>query len=357
MAGAVAFVFGLCALSFAAGCVVTAIMLRASAPEEEVVRPPAEPAAPAPRPEQPELRLLVEDFSAKPIHRNPVVGLPALTALEPEPAPDPAFARVVDPPGPPTGDGRVELVEEVDELADEVPEQVDAGPLPDDDSAADGSVADGSVADDSAPDESVADDKVPFVSAEAARFFLAYAARRGSESLLDPEPVADPEAVSEVEQVALADSEPQVDDVEPDIPAAVERPTARFDHGGEASRDGKRREIKLELVPQPSEPETAPQAEPTPAAEASADEPETVFVSCSGLVTEAEPDSTPDLGPESAFGSDSTAEPVHLEAVVPEQGASPEPESVPAQQVLVPNDEFRKRYLRTFEAARRRSSY
>jgi len=220
MAGAVAFVFGLCALSFAAGCVVTAIMLRAPIPDEETAQPSADPVVPAPQPEQLELRLLSEDFSAKPIHRNPVVGRPIPVALKPA-VPDLMFIGVFDPPGP---------LLPLPDSADEVPESRSEG-------------------------DSVAD--------------------------------------ADLEQV---------------------------------------REAKLEPVSQPS-PE--PEADPIPAGP----EPETTFVPRSGLVTESEP------------------VPAHLEAVVPEQGTIPEPELVPTQQIPVPTDEFRERYLRTFEAARRRSSH
>jgi hypothetical protein len=80
-------------------------------------------------------------------------------------------------------------------------------------------------------------------------------------------------------------------------------------------------------------------------------EPDTLFVSCSGLVTDPSPEPEP--------GRDDPAlqpePPTTAEAVVPEQGVNPAP-VVPRQHV-VPNTEFRKRYLRTFEAARRRSNH
>ncbi|TQM83172.1 hypothetical protein FHX81_5590 [Saccharothrix saharensis] len=66
----VAFVFGMCALSFAAGCVLTAVMLRREPPPD----PRPEP-APAPPPRF-EPRFPPEDYATKPIHRNPVMGLP-----------------------------------------------------------------------------------------------------------------------------------------------------------------------------------------------------------------------------------------------------------------------------------------
>ncbi|CAL9350454.1 hypothetical protein SUDANB95_00453 [Actinosynnema sp. ALI-1.44] len=91
MSGAVAFVFGLCALSFAAGCVLTAYMLRRE-PEPEA------PPAVAPEPPPVELKLDVvwppEDYATKPIHRNPVLGLP-VTERPAEPA-RPALTLVPD---------------------------------------------------------------------------------------------------------------------------------------------------------------------------------------------------------------------------------------------------------------------
>lgn len=97
----VAVVFGLCALSFAAGCVLTAYMLRRE-PE-----PPAPPVA-APEVPQVELKLDVvwppEDYATKPIHRNPVMGLP-VTERPTEPARPaltlvPDLQPVVDEPAP-----------------------------------------------------------------------------------------------------------------------------------------------------------------------------------------------------------------------------------------------------------------
>lgn len=75
-----AVVVGLCALSFTAGCVLTSAMLRRE-------RPPVsapEPVVRAPEPAVDE-RWPPEDYATRPIHRNPVLGIP--TAL---PAPEPA---------------------------------------------------------------------------------------------------------------------------------------------------------------------------------------------------------------------------------------------------------------------------
>ncbi|MEU4739979.1 hypothetical protein AB0G02_05860 [Actinosynnema sp. NPDC023658] len=85
-----AVVFGLCALSFAAGCVLTAVMLRRDQPPEQAPEPVEDP--PAPRFEP---RFPPEEYATRPIHRNPVVGIP--TAL---PAPEPARPNLVLVPRP-----------------------------------------------------------------------------------------------------------------------------------------------------------------------------------------------------------------------------------------------------------------
>lgn len=92
MSGAVA--FGLCALSFAAGCVVTAVMLRREQPPPLApeVEPPPSPVVAVEPPA--EARWPPEDYVGKPIHRNPVMGLP--TAL---PAPEPTRPVLVLVPG------------------------------------------------------------------------------------------------------------------------------------------------------------------------------------------------------------------------------------------------------------------
>ncbi|WNV90040.1 hypothetical protein [Umezawaea sp. Da 62-37] len=76
MAGAVAFVFGMCALSFAAGCVVTAVMLRREEGVVSDVAPDVVPVVGLVAAEVPVevLRWPPEDFVERPIHRNPVVG-------------------------------------------------------------------------------------------------------------------------------------------------------------------------------------------------------------------------------------------------------------------------------------------
>ncbi|WP_158843317.1 hypothetical protein [Saccharothrix deserti] len=79
MSGAV--VFGLCALSFAAGCVLTAVMLR----RDRTPEPVTDARVPTMN-----LRLPPEDYATRPIHRNPVMGIP--TALPP---PEPARPTLV----------------------------------------------------------------------------------------------------------------------------------------------------------------------------------------------------------------------------------------------------------------------
>ncbi|MCS7480117.1 hypothetical protein ACFFQW_07200 [Umezawaea endophytica] len=280
MAGAVAFVFGLCALSFAAGCVVTAVMLRNPDPEEAAPEPPAPP-EPVPVPVPP-LRLLLppDAFAEKPIHRNPVVGLPALVKLDHDtPTPDPTFTGVFDPPP-------ARLPVPADEVADQSPppvEEMSFTALPNNGRANWSRV-------DPWTGRSLYDDQALLLEAACTR-------QPTTEPLTDPPPVSAPPL-----------------------------PTAR---------NGEQRPITANLVAQP---ELSPTTEPEPelAPQAAEPEPDTMFVSCSGLVTD------PEL----------TAE---AEPVVPEQGANA-PLVVPKQHV-VPNDEFRKRYLRTFEAARRRSNH
>ncbi|MEO6082729.1 MAG: hypothetical protein ABIQ18_06445 [Umezawaea sp.] len=482
MAGAVAFVFGLCALSFAAGCVVTAIMLRASVAEEETAPPQADPIPLAPQPEQLELRWPDDHFTSKPIHRNPVVSRPTPAALDLADR-----AEVAD---------RVEVVEEVDELADEVPElqperlAADGEPVivpevrPEGES--DGPAGAGelgsTVATEGGPGsvgaaegelgaagvvegepvvaypaeaelieaDSAASGEMPAVGAEAARFFLAYAARQNAALQPEGEPAAEAEQATglaaevssggeldagaepfglaswfttsnpesaEVQPVEQSAGEPksvepvvapEAEQIVPAVPAPRPQVLPRPVQIREASsRKGKRREIKLELVPQPPdaatapETENAPKIEPAPVAEqaqaaevpASVSQPETVFVSRSGLVIEAEvegsltqPEASPAQsepspaqpgaettqlspvqpapaglarpGPAELEAGANPAQP-DPEAVVPEQGVRPESVSslpVSSLPVLVPTDEFRRRYLRTFEAARRRSS-
>ncbi|MEU4762607.1 hypothetical protein AB0H12_05095 [Actinosynnema sp. NPDC023794] len=91
MSGA-AVVFGLCALSFAAGCVLTAVMLRREQPPEPTPQPA--PAVPMPRFEP---QFPPEDYATKPIHRNPVVGIPTALPEPDRPTPRPNLVAVPDP--------------------------------------------------------------------------------------------------------------------------------------------------------------------------------------------------------------------------------------------------------------------
>jgi hypothetical protein len=247
--------------------------------------------------------------------------------------------------------------------------------------------------------------RTPHVRPEAARFFVAYAARQVAEPRLDepvgaseapsrndkrretklelvprpsetePAPRTGPTSATEAPEPAAETPEPaprtdSTSGAEASGPvsglsevASRTEPVPAADAPDPASRTAVASAVEL-LKPVSEVPEPASQLEPTgtvrapkpdPAAtatptteasgasgpSASEPEPEAVFASRSGLVTEAVRE------PESA----------RPEAVVPEQGASPGAESVRAHRVLVPNVEFRERYLRTFEAARRRSSH
>ncbi|MGM1063690.1 hypothetical protein [Saccharothrix sp. Mg75] len=95
MAGAVAFVFGLCAVSFAAGCALTvAVLRRGPAPEDEPVRRTALVEPEARVAEQP---WPPEDYATRPIHRNPVLGIPRALPAQPRLSvvPDPEPERPV----------------------------------------------------------------------------------------------------------------------------------------------------------------------------------------------------------------------------------------------------------------------
>ncbi|GAA1336510.1 hypothetical protein [Saccharothrix algeriensis] len=114
MSGAVAFVFGLCALSFAAGCVLTACMLR-----REPEPPEPEPVAERPEPPRLDLRWPPEDYATKPIHRNPVVGLPL--SAPPAEQVRPALTLV---PSPDAGDGEETAAGEDDRAGQEREDEV-----------------------------------------------------------------------------------------------------------------------------------------------------------------------------------------------------------------------------------------
>lgn len=88
----VAVVVGLCALSFAAGCVLTAFMLRRDQPPEPVPQPAPAPPMPLFEPQFPP-----EDYATKPIHRNPVMGIPTALPAPERPIPRPNLVAVPDP--------------------------------------------------------------------------------------------------------------------------------------------------------------------------------------------------------------------------------------------------------------------
>ncbi|MBY8847917.1 hypothetical protein [Saccharothrix longispora] len=118
MSGAVAFVVGLCALSFVAGCVLTAVMLRREPVPEEEPRQWSEAVEPDVRErEQP---WPPEDYATRPIHRNPVLGIPVpgIPQVLPE---QPRLSVVPDPeperPVEPAAVRRIHLVRDLPEPA------------------------------------------------------------------------------------------------------------------------------------------------------------------------------------------------------------------------------------------------
>lgn len=118
MSGAVAFVVGLCALSFVAGCVLTAVMLRREpVPEEERRRGPEAVEPDVREREQP---WPPEDYATRPIHRNPVLGIPVpgIPRVLPE---QPRLSVVPDPeperPVEPAAARRIHLVRDLPEPA------------------------------------------------------------------------------------------------------------------------------------------------------------------------------------------------------------------------------------------------
>ena len=91
MAGAVGIVFGLCVLSFTLGAALMYVVLR----RREDAAASVEPAAERPVDEtwvpKPAVEPVEDDYDSRPIHRNPVVGLPQL---------EPALASLVEPVAP-----------------------------------------------------------------------------------------------------------------------------------------------------------------------------------------------------------------------------------------------------------------
>ncbi len=332
MAGAVAFVFGLCALSFAAGCVVTAIMLRNTDPAEEQ-RPqqhPTIPQAETPLPEEPELHWPPDDFTSKPIHRNPVMGLRGPPTLHLAPVPDSTTAPLLT------------LVEQVKTRPPTL--SLVGGPSePHPATESDDEIARPKTAEkDPATDHPTTSPKTPHTLDQPAGRLPADAPTALPPTTDNSAPPTEQPRIPAIPQ-AIANTTPSDEqEARPDNAKAETQPTTQPqkhhpDQPHKAkpapkdpAHNKKRREIKLKLVPQP---ETAQEAAAPPAAM----EPDTMFASRSGLVSEQQEATEP---------------------LVPEQGVGSKPEStVPAQQTLTRNDEFRKRYLRTFEAARRRSNH
>ncbi|HWO59324.1 MAG TPA: hypothetical protein VNO31_04740, partial [Umezawaea sp.] len=250
MAGAVAFVFGLCALSFAAGCVVTAVMLRHPDPAEDA---PVPTAPPQPEPVPPlRLSLPSAEVAAKPIHRNPVVGLPAPVALEHGDAapaalalaPDPTFTGVFDPPP-----ARLPVV--VEEPA--------AEPLEVAEPKAERSFA-------ALPNNGRAN----WVQVDP---WTGRSLYEEQELLLEAActPVARPEAEPNTLRVMIAETEPVAEPVAEVVPMPGEEPSGPVHEAIPTARNGQRSEVERELVARPElsvRPESVAEPEPAIAPEA-----------------------------------------------------------------------------------------
>ncbi|WP_434439758.1 hypothetical protein [Lentzea sp. E54] len=134
MAGAVGIVFGLCVLSFTLGAALMYVLVRrredAASGEPSPGDAPVErtwvekPAAVEPAP---------DDYDTRPIHRNPVVGLPHLEpalAVFAEPVSEPVSAPVSSPVAKLVAEAGLPVKRDVD-LGPVVPEPVDeGGPAP-----------------------------------------------------------------------------------------------------------------------------------------------------------------------------------------------------------------------------------
>jgi hypothetical protein len=294
MAGAVAFVFGLCALSFAAGCVLTVVMLRRSESAEEVPAQIAEPPVAAPveeQGEQPALRWPTEDFTAKPIHRNPVVGFVGVPSVEPARAP--VVLELVPDPEPEPVVERKPVFVSVAEL--------DLAPRPEVVTGRETAVL-------PMPDREPETVLLPVVELEPETLHLSV-----SELASEPETVhlrmsdLKPEPEAKPEPVRLT------------MPEPVHLPTP--------------------------EPETVAAASPVPAPES-----ELEAFWAPGPVAVPEPAFEPESTMVGVLDSKSEAEPEQV------SGANASPVVPPRQTPPAQTNEFRERYLQTFEAARRRSS-
>ncbi|KJK43247.1 hypothetical protein UK23_34160 [Lentzea aerocolonigenes] len=159
MAGAVGIVFGLCVLSFTLGAALMYVLVRRR--EDAGARSPSALDEPAERTwveKPPVVEAIDDEYDSRPIHRNPVVGLPQL---------EPALAAFAEP------------------VADDEPETVGAA----------GYDRDGDLeppsGDDEAPESTVAADTD---SPEVVE-----------ESLAHPDPVADLEPLADLDPLADSD--------------------------------------------------------------------------------------------------------------------------------------------------------
>ncbi|TWP53544.1 hypothetical protein FKR81_06225 [Lentzea tibetensis] len=129
MAGAVGIVFGLCVLSFTAGAALMYVVVRRREEHGAEVPQAVGDAAPAPPDEQLELRWHEPAYDVRPIHRNPVVGMPPVFEEVEEPEPvrglfEPVAEVEPEPVAEAEPEPECELVAEAEPVSEPEPEPV-----------------------------------------------------------------------------------------------------------------------------------------------------------------------------------------------------------------------------------------
>ncbi|MCR3753418.1 hypothetical protein [Lentzea californiensis] len=274
MAGAVGIVFGLCVLSFTLGAALMYVLVRRR--EDADSRDPA-PAAPDERTwvEKPVAVVPVDDeYDSRPIHRNPVMGLPQM---------EPALASLAEP---------------VVELASVVkPEQViELTPV------------------------------VEFEPVPMAGQVTKSAPGMKAEPVVEPEQLAAPETVGAARYDRDGDLAPPMGDFE--APESTVAPSTD-------SPEPVAKPVELTKLTESAKP-----AEPAPAEPAGPETEALAEATAEPPAEETEPEPAPQ----------SVAQPVVQTALPPP--ASPQPAE---HTTWVEREDFRQRYLRTFEEVRRKA--
>jgi len=358
MAGAVGIVFGLCVLSFTLGAALMYVVLRrredAAAPSEEPVEEPGSLAGSRSDAwvDKPAVEPVAEFYDSRPIHRNPVMGLPqmepALAVLAGPVAASSASSEALEASEFEAGSGSDEAVGSVAEV------RLLAGP---------GSAA----ARLAAGPELVAD-----AERAAGRGLVADAEQAaGPELVADAERAAGAESLAEAELVAEAERAAELELVAETELAAEAGLVAEAELAAPA---GSVAEPEPLAGPEPvaaAEPvaESGPIADPEPGAEAETvgaagydqdgdfdpplgevEAPESIVAAGTdspGIVEEAPEPADAD---ESEKAAEAVAETVVSTALPPP--AAPQPVE---RTTWVEREDFRQRYLRTFEEVRRKA--